>query len=678
MNRQTDLDRRRALWEPLSVGRKTMANRLVFGAWHTNLARHGRFSDAQAQFYARRAPGLGLMVLEEATVHPSDAPLEHMVRGEGADPGWERVVDAVRTASPTTLVVAALGHAGGQQDGSVSRSVVWAPSAVPDLASGVVPKVMEEEDMAAVAEGFAAAARRAVAAGVDGVEVNASHYALLRQFLSPLTNLRQDAWGKDAEGRLKFPLEVLVGVRRAIGEEAILGLRVTGDEYAPWGGLTPDTVADLVLRMLAVVRLDYLVVEVGSLYTPHLRAAGSWLEPDYAVEAALRIHQALRQGGQALPVIASGSLVDAEGVADALDRGVEAVEITRALIADPDWPKWAAEGKPPRMRCILCNQGCQVRSPQNPPLRCTVNPEAGREGVNRRAALTRPGRAGVIGGGPAGLSAAATLAEAGWSVELYEARMVLGGRMALAARTPARARWMAAIEDWHRRLAASGVTVHVGRPVQIEDFEAGRVGPFDCIVVATGSRWSPRPAWATAGPVVSPEALLEEGPRALSGRRWALVDLEEGTVAPAVARFLQAAGAQVTVVTQDLFFGRGLIAAGELVPFLQAFLSGQPTVWTRRVVRGLEPEAGGWRLVLSDRFTGEAGRTDVVDGVCLVLPEEPADDLYQALKAEGAGGAVVLRVGDAVAVRGIRAAVREGALLDPSGARAEGREGGSR
>ncbi|HEY7938922.1 MAG TPA: 2,4-dienoyl-CoA reductase, partial [Acidimicrobiales bacterium] len=190
------------LLEPLPLGGRTAPNRLLFGPHETNLGERRAVSDRHVAYYRRRAAGgAGVVVVEEASVHPSDWPYERCPLAADCGPGWRAVADAVHGAGEGTLVLAGLGHAGGQGSSAYSQAPLWAPSRVPEVNSREVPKWMEADDIAAVIEGFGAAARLAVASGLDGVEVNAGQFSLVRQFLSGLTNQRGDEWGTD---KLRF------------------------------------------------------------------------------------------------------------------------------------------------------------------------------------------------------------------------------------------------------------------------------------------------------------------------------------------------------------------------------------------------------------------------------------------------------------------------------------------
>ena len=185
--------------------------------------------------------------------------------------------------------------------------------------------------------GFGTAAASAAAAGLDGVEVNAGQHSLIRQFLSGLTNQRGDEWGTD---RLRFARDVLAAVRGALGPDRVLGLRLSGDELAPWAGITPDQAPAIAAELAAVV--DYLVVVRGAIYSAEKTRPDFHEPPGFNIELCRAVRQAVPDG---VAVVLQGSVVDAGQAGWALEDGVaDAVEMTRAQIADPDLVGQAAGG----------------------------------------------------------------------------------------------------------------------------------------------------------------------------------------------------------------------------------------------------------------------------------------------------------------------------------------------
>lgn len=359
------------LLRPVPLGPVTAPNRLMFGPHVTNLGWGRALSERHVAYYARRAAGgAGVIVTETASVHESDWPYERAPLAAHCRTGWAGI--AAACARHGSIVLASVGHFGGQGSSAYSQRELWAPSGVPEVNTREMPKVMEAEDIAAVIEGFAGAARLAVTAGLAGVEVNAGQHSLVRQFLSGLTNTRTDSYGSD---RLRFAREVLTAVRRALGgADAILGLRLSCDEIAPWAGITPEQAAPIAAGLTPLI--DYLVVVRGSVYSAAATRPDSHTQPGFNLALSRGIRTAV---GGAIPVFAQGSIVDPTMAEQAIaDGSCDGVEMTRAQIADAELGRKIAAGAPPRP-CILCNQACQVLDSRNPIVSCVADPRSGHE-----------------------------------------------------------------------------------------------------------------------------------------------------------------------------------------------------------------------------------------------------------------------------------------------------------
>lgn len=251
--------------------------------------------------------------------------------------------------------------------------MLWAPSPFADAASRELPAEMEQEQIDAVVAGFAEAARRTVRAGLDGVELDAGVFALLRQFHSGLTNQRQDGYGTD---RLRLTREVVAAVREVIGAGRVLALRLSCDELAPWAGVTPEQAADQVAELADVT--DLLVVVRGGPFATSAYRPDAHTEPQFNLELCRAMREA---AGGRVPVVLQGSVTEVPAARAALEAGAaDLVEMTRAQIAEPLLVELVRAGTPERVRpCVLCNQACQVRDNRNPVVSCIGEPCSGHE-----------------------------------------------------------------------------------------------------------------------------------------------------------------------------------------------------------------------------------------------------------------------------------------------------------
>jgi mycofactocin system FadH/OYE family oxidoreductase 1 len=619
------------LLAPVTFGSRTAPNRVMFGPHVTNLGADDRSLPARlVAYYERRARGgCGTIVVEGASVHPSDWPYERALLAERCGDGWASVVAACRPHG--SLVLASLDHAGGQGSSAYSQRPLWAPSRVPEVNSREVPKWMEADDVAAVVDGFASASKVAVDADVDGVEVNAGQHSLVRQFLSGLTNQRDDAWGQD---RLLFARQVIEAVRGAVGDR-VVGLRLSCDELAPWAGITPEMAPEIAAALVAA-GLDYVVVTRGSIYTVE-KTRPDFHEPTgFNTEVCRTVRAAVHDVRRDVPVILQGSVVDvgqaewALGGADDPAR-CDAVEMTRAQIADPDLVTKMAAGATDHIRpCTRCNQTCQVRDARNPIVTCIAEPTSGRETEDPDwyVPAAHPRDVVVVGAGPAGLEAARVASLRGHRVSVIERRDDIGGLAAVAGPNGVLVEW------WRRELAHLDVDVRLGTDSMPTDSDA-------VIIQATGSRPGVRAYDVADDAVVLDVAAVRDGTTPLpTDGTIALFDPIGGPIAVALAEEL---GTRAVLITQDNIAGNELARTGDLAPANSRLAQQGVTVERRSLLRAVRPG----EVELEDRYSG-LRRT--VACVALV-------DCGFRLPTDAIDGAVP--VGDAVAPRTVHEAVIE-------------------
>ena len=616
---------------PISLRSSTAPNRVMFGPHPTNLGDGRTLAADHVAYYLRRAAGgTGIIVTEEASVHPSDWPYERSPLASECGPGWTAVATACR--SHGALVIAALGHSGGQGSSAYHQREMWAPSSVPEVNSREVPKSMEHGDIGAVIDGFAESARLAVDAGCDGLEVNAGQHSLVRQFLSGLTNHRNDEWGAD---RTKFARTVLERCRASLGPGPILGLRLSCDELAPWAGITPELALPIAHELAALV--DYIVVVRGSIYSVE-KTRPDHHEPElFNLDLCRAVKHAV-----ATSVVLQGSVVDVDRAAAAIADGVaDIVEMTRAQIADPDLVAKLAAGNAAQIRpCIRCNQTCMVRDPRNPIVTCVGEPSAGHEAHDPDwyQPTTAPRTVHVLGGGPAGLEAARVAASRGHHVSVFERSDHLGGLAAVAGPGRALVEWL------EREVRRLGVTIHTAADgADIVDTATDTV-----VVQCTGSRAGERSYTVEPGAIVIDIADLRRGIASADSDTGAsscvvIHDPIGGPIAVALAEEL---GQRAVLVTPDQIAGNELARTGDLAPANTRLAQRGVRIERRSILRTV----GIGHVEIEDRFTGQRRR--IVDVAAVV-------DCGFRLPDDEVPGATV-RAGDCVAPRTLHEAILEG------------------
>jgi mycofactocin system FadH/OYE family oxidoreductase 1 len=635
-----------SLVEPVVVAGRTAPSRVLFGPHETNLGRDRAIGDRHTAYYRERAAGgAGIVVTETASVHPSDWPYERAPLAEECGPGWASVAEACHGYG--ALVLAGLGHCGGQGSSAYSQSVMWAPSRVADVVSREMPVEMEQADIDALVAGFAQAARLAVGSGLDGVEVDAGYCSLLRQFQSGLTNQRTDRYGVD---RLRLTSEVLTAVRENVGADRVLSLRLCCDELAPWAGVTPEHATGMAAALAGLV--DLVVVVRGGPFSASAYRPDDHTPAGFNLELCARIRRAVE--GRAA-VVLQGSVVDPGQAQAALDAGAaDLVEMTRAQIAEPRLVGLVRHGQASRVRpCLLCNQACHVRDARNPLVSCVGEPRSGHETTEPSVEGTDPvlRRVLVVGAGVAGLECARVLSARGHRVRVVERSDHTGGTLRAAAVGPGRER-LAALPTWLAdECRAHGVTVETGVAVSPDDLDAARADGTE-VVLATGSRPTPSALPVDEGcTVVDPPRLLAGGAELLAGLPAGPVVVHDpvgGPIGVGVAEWLAGVGRRVALVTPDQVAGTLLSLTGDLADANTRLQRAGVRRELRAVLRGVREG----RAHLEDVWTGEPRTIG-----CAVLVDcshrLPEEDLYRARPG-------TRRAGDCVAPRGVLEAVLEG------------------
>ena len=526
-------------------------------------------------------------------------------------------------------------------------------------ATGLAARAIEVDEirrMIAAAGRLAAAAKES---GLDGVEVHCHAGDLASEFLSPAYNRRTDAYGGTLANRMRFITELLTEVRRACGPEFVVGLRFSLYDAAG-GGFGLDEGIEILRRLDRSGLVDEINV-FGSFSGIELYTADGQVEVNVAMTSQARA--TLERG---TPIAATGAISDPR-VAETIiaDGRADLVGMVRALIADPDAPNKAREGRSDDIRrCVYSSEGClglqgAWRAQE---IMCTVNPEAGAEA--EFAQLTVPQiikRIIVVGGGPAGLKAAEQAAMRGHSVVLYEREEHLGGRVWLQSRVPSRELEGVAVTHLERRLGMLGVELRRGQEADAESLLAEDP---DAIVLATGStpvttgysNLTPQlPGLPGAGRsfVLTDEAVLRDAP---VGHRVVIIDDSAGDFAvPLTAEFLLDRGHEVVVCTRRNFIGHNMFSYSLIATRTRLEAKGL------RVVSEVEVKEITDRGVLATEiWTRDPVRLESLDTVVLSIGRHSDRTLRDQLADSGIE---LMEAGDSVMPRSVGAAIRDGFLV---------------
>jgi 2,4-dienoyl-CoA reductase (NADPH2) len=460
------------LLAPLDLGFTKLKNRVLMGSMHTGLEEYPDGMKKLAAFYAARAAGgVGLIVtggispnregelLKGAARLDDDRHLDHHRTVTGA---------VHRAGGKIALQILHAGRYAKHQD-AVAPSPIRAPI------SPLTPRELSEEDIERTIADYGRCAALAQEAGYDGVEVMGSEGYLINQFVAPRTNHRTDGWGGSFENRARFPLAVLRAIRDAVGPDFIIIFRLSMLDLVEEGSNWDEVVqlAKAVEQAGASIintGIGWHEARIPTIATMVPGGAFAWVTAKLKPEVSI-------------PLIATNRINDpAQAEAILAEGGADMVSMARPFLADPELVNKAAEDRPWEINtCIACNQACLDHIFVGKMTSCLVNPFACRETELVVTKTVTPKTVAVVGAGPAGMAAAATLAERGHKVTLFDARAELGGQFNLARRIPGKEVFAETIRYFRYRLPRLGVSLKLGALIGVEDLKG-----FDHVVLATG------------------------------------------------------------------------------------------------------------------------------------------------------------------------------------------------
>jgi len=653
----------RRLFEPLTIGGFTLRNRIVNTTHHTALSEERelaylrrRAQGGAAFFGISGGPGaLGFELGPGAPGAPGQwdrkppSPLTPEGIGLYDDltiPRLAKRVDVIHAEGARCF--SQVGHMGAGQHWP-TIAPVFGPSNVADPYDALVPHAMSEEEIEAIIFAMSHAVRRICEAGCDAVELHGAHGYLLMQFMSPHFNRRADRWGGSRENRVRFVLEILSASRKLVGKDYPIGLRLGYEGDGHGRGITTEEAAEIA-RLLGP-HLAYVSVSGGTYSGFADGFDGAYVSPWYREPAFNAETAAAVRRACSAPVLVTGRIADASIAESLLAEGVcDMVGMVRALIADPDLPNKAREGRADEVRMCLGMSECHHIGRHRVPMTCAVNAAAGREeemavtpAATRKAVV-------IVGAGPAGLEAARVAGLRGHKVYLCDDKPEIGGTVRLLSRDPNRRNLLDHAVYFETELAKVDVEFVLGHRVEADD-----VAEFgaDAVIIATGGTpvLPETPGLAGAANVCTALEVLHG--RARLGRRVLVVGgIDNHLGAPTIAEHLHDRGHEVEMISEPMDFAYGAEDGTRLPLFTRLRSKGVTLSLGVRL-----DEVSGDGAVVLDLFAKTRRRSDDVT-VVLACGLDPQDALYRSLQGRVAN---LHLIGDALAPRRVMHATIEGA-----------------
>jgi 2,4-dienoyl-CoA reductase-like NADH-dependent reductase (Old Yellow Enzyme family)/thioredoxin reductase len=631
------------LFSPYSIKNCELKNRIVMPGLASFLIEDdGSITEHTIEHYRLRAAGGPAMVIMEAcSVSPEGivSPHQSRIYDDRFIEGLSKIAGVIKSEGAVAAVQ--IHHGGRQISAKVIKQKPFAPSSLPcpTIRGEVTP--LSVNGIQELVQKFGDAAARAVESGFELIEIHGAHGYLINQFLSRFSNIREDEYGGDIAGRTRFAKEIVQEVKKHLPEGFPLSFKISAQEFVS-DGLTVDESIEI-LKILVKAGVDIVQVSAGNDATPEWICQPMFMEKACLVDAAERVKKAL-----GIPIMAVGRINDPVIANDIIKKGkADLVCIGRGLLADPEMPNKAKEGRLDDIRiCIACNT-CMESIFRRGRVECLVNPMLGREKEMAFHPAKLRKKVMVIGGGPGGLNVAWVAARRGHDVHLFEKQSALGGQLIFSCVAGYKKELQSLIKYQKRQIEKFGVNYYLKHEVTADTVKEENP---DVVVLATGSLpFSPKVEGIDKSNVVTFAEVLSENPPA----QKKTVVVGGGPTGCEVALHLSENGCPVVIVEMLPTIGKPLESITRKV-LLKELKANNVKVMTE--FRLSKVEENGVFVIgkdMEEQFL-EAERVVITTG------NRPDNKLYNQIESLGYE---IHRIGDCLEPRSAKSAIYEGAVL---------------